>query len=300
MIEEQNGFSMNGKWIEIFKGGQQTDSSGHVQDGDVLIDNALRLFNAEHHEPPVVIGHPKDNAPAWAWVAGLREKVVNGAKVLEAKLKDVQADFADMVQQGRFKKRSAAFYPDGSLRHVGFLGAAPPAVKGLSDVAFSNSDEIIEFETELQGGEVMTETQTEYGKNAATKDVEKQEPKIDFSEALKTQEIKLRAEFAEQLRNQNVAHFVDREIAAGRMLPAWKDAGITEFMRSLRTDEIQFSESQKATPEKWFKEFIAGLAKFNLFQEIATKDKAAADIKESDEDEKIAKDIAGRVNPKGA
>ena len=31
------------------------------------------------------------------------------------------------------------------LRHVGFLGAQPPAVKGLKDVAFAEEDDIVEF-----------------------------------------------------------------------------------------------------------------------------------------------------------
>ncbi len=51
-----------------------------------------------------------------------------------------------MVKAGRFKSRSASFYhPDNPnnpkpgvyyLRHVGFLGAQPPAVKGLKAVEF--------------------------------------------------------------------------------------------------------------------------------------------------------------------
>ena len=39
-----------------------------------------------------------------------------------------------------YEKRSASFYPDGRLRHVGFLGAAPPAVKGLAGIAFGQED----------------------------------------------------------------------------------------------------------------------------------------------------------------
>jgi hypothetical protein len=61
------------------------------------------------------------------------------------------------VKAGRFKKRSVAFKQneDGSLkmplelRHIGFLGAALPAVKGLRDVKFSNDrySEIVFTET---------------------------------------------------------------------------------------------------------------------------------------------------------
>lgn len=123
-------------WIPIFQGGRQIDSAGCVHDGDALIDKALATFNAAKHEPPVVIGHPVENAPAYGWVESLTKQ----GNLLLAKFKQVEPGFADMVNRGLFKKRSAAFYPDGSLRHVGFLGAVPPAVKGLPDVAFAEAN----------------------------------------------------------------------------------------------------------------------------------------------------------------
>ena len=64
---------------------------------------------------------------------------------MEAHFKQVAPEFESLVKSGRFKKRSAAFYQDGSLRHVGWLGAVPPAVKGLADVAFQDGVEAIEF-----------------------------------------------------------------------------------------------------------------------------------------------------------
>lgn len=130
------------KWIEIFKGGRQVDSSGRVHDGDAIIDRALANFNASEHEPPLVIGHPRDNAPAWGWVGGLRAETVAGVKRLLAQPRQVAPEFAELVRLGRFKKRSASFYADGRLRHVGFLGAMPPAVKGLADVAFAEGGEL--------------------------------------------------------------------------------------------------------------------------------------------------------------
>ena len=126
------------QWVAIFKGGNQTDSSGRSHDGSALIDKAVASFNAADHEPPLVIGHPNENAPAWGWVSELKRD----GDTLLAKFKNVQADFADLVEQGMYKKRSASFYPDGKLRHVGFLGAVPPAVRGLPDIAFAEGDSI--------------------------------------------------------------------------------------------------------------------------------------------------------------
>jgi hypothetical protein len=124
-------------WVPIFRGGRQRDSQGHEHDGDALIDQAVSKFNAAVHEPPACVGHPADNKPAYGWVRGLKKGVDKFGNVLLAKFGQVEPTFSGMVAAGRFKKRSAAFYPDGSLRHVAFLGAAPPAVKGLPDMAFA-------------------------------------------------------------------------------------------------------------------------------------------------------------------
>jgi len=125
-------------YIPIFRGGKQIASNGKEYDGDALIERALANFNAAKHEPPVVIGHPKDDtAPSYGWVESLKKQ----GDLLMAKFKQVQPDFADMVKAGLFKKRSASFYPDGTLRHIGFLGATPPAVKGLPDVAFTEGED---------------------------------------------------------------------------------------------------------------------------------------------------------------
>ena len=134
------------EWIEIFRGGKQVDSRGMEHDGDAVIDKALASFDVKEHEPPLTVGHPQDNSPAFGWVEGLKEAVKDGVKILMAKFRQVVPEFEDLVKQGRYKKRSASFYPDGRLRHVGFLGAAPPAVKGLADLKFKDTEEDITFD----------------------------------------------------------------------------------------------------------------------------------------------------------
>jgi len=49
----------------------------------------------------------------------------------------VAPEFKDWVKRGLYKKISVALYPDLGLRHIGFLGATPPAVKGLKQATFS-------------------------------------------------------------------------------------------------------------------------------------------------------------------
>lgn len=126
-------------WIEIFRGGKQVDSNGVSHDGDALIERAVSQFDAAEHEPPLVVGHPRDNSPAFGWVEGLKTALRGSSKVLLAKCRQVVPEFEGLVRQGVYKKRSAAFYPDGRLRHVGFLGGVPPAVKGLADIGFAEA-----------------------------------------------------------------------------------------------------------------------------------------------------------------
>lgn len=129
-------------WVQIFKGGKQKDSQGRIHDGDELIEKAIKSFNPPEYEPPIVIGHPRGEAPVLGRVQALK-KIGN---TLCAKFKNIVPGLEDLVKRGLFKKRSASFYQNGELRHVGFLGAMPPAVKGLADINFQERGEIMFIE----------------------------------------------------------------------------------------------------------------------------------------------------------
>ncbi len=141
------------KRIEIFKAGRHTDMSGTQIDfsaGDLIATAAA--YDPALHEAPLVIGHPRTDDPAYGWVY----RLLSPGESLFAELGRVDPAFVDMVRAARFKKISASFYMPGSpqnpvpgvyyLRHVGFLGAQPPAIKGLQPVAFAAFGEgTIEF-----------------------------------------------------------------------------------------------------------------------------------------------------------
>jgi hypothetical protein len=139
--------------FDIFRPGKQTASNGIAMDfAEDLLVAAVAAYDPAVHEAPIVVGHPKDNHPAFGWIKSLSYS--DGVMVAEPD--QVDPDFAELVEKGRYKKRSASFYlPDSPsnpvpgtlyLRHVGFLGAQPPAVKGLRDVAFSDAEEgVVEF-----------------------------------------------------------------------------------------------------------------------------------------------------------
>lgn len=138
--------------FQIFKPGRHTASSGTTLDfTEDQLRAAVAAYDPELHEAPIVVGHPRDNGPAYGWVKSL--SFADG--VIEAEPQQIDPEFAEMVSAGRFKKRSASWYlPDSPnnpkpgtlyLRHVGFLGAQPPAVKGLKEVQFSEEDGVVEF-----------------------------------------------------------------------------------------------------------------------------------------------------------
>jgi hypothetical protein len=130
----------------VFRTGKHTDSAGNEREWtEQDLDEIVRLYNEQkEHEAPIVIGHPKTNAPAFGWI----ERLFRTGETLFADAKDVAEEFVDWIGRGLYKKRSIALYPDHTLRHVGFLGAAAPAVKGLPDWAFSQGTEPMSYEFE--------------------------------------------------------------------------------------------------------------------------------------------------------
>ena len=141
------------KQFEIFRAGTHTDNNGRkVTITEADLAEAAAAYNPGLHEAPVVVGHPAVDAPAYGWVGGLKAE---GGSLL-ADFAQMDEGFATLVRDGRYKKVSASFYtPDSpanpvpgkwSLRHVGFLGAHPPAVKGLRAVEFGEAEEgVVEF-----------------------------------------------------------------------------------------------------------------------------------------------------------
>lgn len=127
-------------WIQVFKPGTHTDSEGVER--EYTLDDveaiATTYNEAIADDPnliaPIVKGHPKMEDPAYGWI----EKLKLEGEILWAKLSQIVPSFAEEVNNGMFKKVSISLYPDGLLRHLGFLGAVPPAVKGLENVAFAS------------------------------------------------------------------------------------------------------------------------------------------------------------------
>lgn len=135
------------KRIEIFRTGTHRSLQGQTLSfSEADLDDAATAYDPELHQAPLVIGHPQIDAPAYGWVTGL---CVDGDRLV-ATPDQVEPAFSEMVEAGRFKKVSASFYSPTAaanpkpghyyLRHVGFLGAAAPAVKGLRPIEFAGDE----------------------------------------------------------------------------------------------------------------------------------------------------------------
>jgi hypothetical protein len=134
--------------IHIFRPGTHVAMNGQplsFSESDLAASAAA--YDPSIHEAPIVAGHPRHDLPAYGWV----KKLTVGVDGLTAEPAQVDVAFAELVQAGRYKKVSASFFHPESklnpvpgvwyLRHVGFLGAQPPAVKGLRQVEFSEAEE---------------------------------------------------------------------------------------------------------------------------------------------------------------
>ena len=270
--------------IEIFRAGTRRDANGQLititsSDLKAIADN----YHPEFHEAPLVIGHPKSDLPAYGWVKSLS---VDG-EVLKAEVDQVDTQFAELVSEGRFKKVSAAFYlptahsnpKSGAyyLRHVGFLGATPPAVKGLRNPEFSDAaDEVVEF-VEAMGEEDMPQqslaTLDEPKEKEVTMDHEKE------LEALRAENARLieaiRAQEKAKVAADN-AQFAEQLIEDGRLVPALREQALALLNADMQS--VEFAEDNFKTN---LKAFMGALPQAISAEAIATPKTAESKVAES-------------------
>ncbi|HWO99769.1 MAG TPA: hypothetical protein VNL74_03995 [Methylococcus sp.] len=274
------------KRIAIFKVGRHTAMSGYEADYDAAaLEASARAYDPAKFEAPVVIGHPEHNAPAWGWV----KKLEFADDTLWADLDELDPQFLEMVEAGRFKKISASFYLPSStsnpapgvlyLRHVGFLGAAPPAVKGLPLPDLSHAEGVEEFVEE------RAIPQSNAQKTPAKAAFTEGEPRMSDElkarlDALEAENARLKAE-AEAARERLAAKerearhaqhlaFCEDLVKAGR-LPPGASPVIAAVLDHLAEAPAEFGEGsdKKPLPEA-FKTALSGLPQTLVFGEIAS------------------------------
>lgn len=298
--------------IEVFKAGRHQAMNGKVFEfTDADVADIVASYDPALSAAPIVLGHPKTNDPAWAWAEGLS---LNDKGRVVAKLEKINPAFAEGVDGGLYRYTSASLYhPDDTnnpkpgswyLRHLGFLGAVPPAVKGLEAAFAEEPGELIEFST-ADGFWVRDIFRSlrdffieKFGLDVADKvipswSVDNVE-KVDlvaaasddaaFSERaaeLAAREAALAAredavdsraaEFAEAARREDRAAdtaFVDGLVADGRLPPVQRDRMVGLFARLGGDATVSFSEPD-SDPRAELRELLGGLGVSIVFAEVA-------------------------------
>ncbi len=140
------------KPFRIFRPGKHRASCGTVVEfTEEDLKRAVSVYSPTLYAAPLVIGHPKTEDRAYGWAESLTYE--DGHVVVHPD--KVNPEFSELVEQGAYRNRSASWYmPDhpnnpspGNLypKHIGFLGAVPPALKGLGDVQFSADADPVDF-----------------------------------------------------------------------------------------------------------------------------------------------------------
>ena len=259
--------------MPIMKVGSHT-----AMDGRVIAFTAAMLqeiadnYDAALSESPLVIGHPTITAPAYGWV---KQASFEG-DTLYAHVGQVEAAFAEAVNEGRYKKRSASiFLPDSPgnpkpghyyLNHVGFLGAVPPAVKGLADVKFAANDgsahAVLDFAFDVDStinpnkeNAMDKDKEKEAAEKAAAEAATKREAEIAAREAaLATREAEVKKAEAERAKAEKEAEtkqaveFCDQLIKDGKLLPAKKN-GLVEVLVTLGRQPVSFSDGSQTVQQ---------------------------------------------------
>jgi hypothetical protein len=310
----------NGQFVETLAVGTYTDMNGNrVEVTPDYLKKLATNYNPALHEAPAVIGHPETDAPAYGWVRAVR---VNGDK-LEVQFADTDPEFEEMVRKGLFKKRSLKIYNDPKkfsvaavpyIGHVGFLGAAPPAVKGLKnihfneapgveievagDITFSEGDTVVDAKERAELEKTIGEKIAEFFKGLAGGKDDK--PATTFSEAdvrtlVKDAVAAVETKFSAQItdlenKNKKLQEKVDHQgnasqrasivkfldsVGAERILPAFRNSGVIEFMESLAASEVKVEVATLAEengkevekkvqmqPLEWFQSFLKSLPAF--------------------------------------
>ncbi len=247
-------------------------SGATLQFSEADLQQTVAAYDPARHEAPLVVGHPAHDLPAYGWVQSLSFN--EGA--IDATPAQVNPQFADMVAAGAFKKISASFYSPASpanpvpgvyyLRHVGFLGAQPPAVKGLRNPQFADTEDgVLTFEF----AEPIDQVNPPPQEHTVTP---------EEKAALEAENTRLKAELAaSRAAAVHAAHTAFCDSCAG-VLPAHRatTVEIANQLAALPTP-LEFGEGdQKAPLLDHFKAFLKALPAPVQAGESATSARAAA------------------------
>lgn len=273
--------------FEIFSSGSHTSDKGITKDYSADDLNYIASnYNPTESEAPIVIGHPVDSSPAYGWIESLK---VEGDKLI-AKAKDIVPEFLNAVKQGLYKKRSISLDKDGKLRHVGFLGGALPAVKGLADIQFSENDSASTYELDLEpelkldssSSDISRFTSDDTSLSAISKSLENIQSTLNqfsqnFSQsndsALLTNVQKEIDSIKSKIQHSEFNTLLDSKLASGSLTPAMKNKflSVVSFLDSQNFAEPNSFNSKVVKVKSLLTDFLNSIPKIIYYENFAEK-----------------------------
>ena len=245
------------KPINILKPGTFTDVKG-VKVTFTRADMAqiIDSYDASQDPAPLVIGHPKLDDPAFGWVGSLQ---MDG-DVLQAVPSAIAPELAEAVREQAYRKISPSLYPPADpnnptpgkwhLKHVGFLGAAAPAIKGLGTVSLGAGDNGAAIT--ITFADTNSQQEQDMPDDAQTIDLAEHQAQLATLQAeLGTALAALEAnqakavEAATLARHSDHVSFAEGLVTAGKLAPVGKGQLIT-IMDALPVQALCFGETDEA------------------------------------------------------
>jgi hypothetical protein len=225
-------------------------------------------YDREADPAPLVIGHPALEDPAYGWVDRLA--VENGELV--ASPSDVEPAFAEMVRAKRFPKVSARFYPpthpanpkpgNWYLKHIGFLGAAAPGIKGLGTVNFADGAD--------EGAATFDFSESEDNIMSEASFAERTTALDERERAVEAREAAARKAVADAYHAGNVS-FAEGLVADAKLAPAARDllVGVLDHLDANAV--VSFGEAGEMAPAAALKKLFDSATPLISFGEHGKK-----------------------------
>lgn len=280
------------KLLEIFRPGTFVSIEGQrITFSAADVAATVAAYDPAKHKAPLVIGHPKMDDPAYGHAVALSLSTNN---VVLAEPANVEPAFADAVNDHRYDSISASFWsPDNPrnpvpgvwyLRHIGFLGAVPPAVPGLKQPSFADAGDTDLITINFADSQEPVMTPEEKAALAAQQQKLKDD-QASFADQQAEQQ-KREAELAERekaiaakeakAREDEISSFAEDLIKSGKLLPGEK-AGIIALLGALPGDQtVSFADDAGKTVEQAGGEVLRGFLK-NLPPRVSFAELSAAD-----------------------
>lgn len=315
--------------VPIFKTGTHKSREGHIRTFTTNdLDSFVSIYNGQapdsRHDATAVIGHPKTDGPAYGWFNSIKRD----GELLYGELRDEHPEFVQWVKDGRYRKVSAKFDADGLLKHVGWLGAQPPAIKGLPEFNFEADGAGEEYDLEFSEDEIndidtTTSTSSEADMDPATQATQQTAPATELTTTTATavaadgsivsaQEFaeykaQREAEFAE-LRNRNQSLEFSKYLdgfGITRVTPAMRPVAMN-LMKGIdnlgpKGGTFEFAEGDVTVSGDLMtelKKLLEMITEATSTEEVATDGEAAAGEEFSEADNDKIRMAAG-LKPKG-